>query len=162
MAYDFKGPLWAADATGAPAALYSPTTRYSGSAGVEAWISSGLPAKKLVLGVTFYGYAWKLVDPNKHGLGAAASGKSTEEGVDTEGAMKYWQIKEFVSRREATCVFDETVGTDYCYAGSTWIGFDGPKTIAAKVSYARRKELLGYYAWSMGGDSNWELSPKGE
>ncbi|XP_058114126.1 class V chitinase-like isoform X1 [Magnolia sinica] len=158
MAYDFKGPDWSGDSTGAPAALYDPSSRFSGSAGIDVWIGAGLSTNKMVLGLPFYGYAWKLVDPNQNGLGAPANGSATEQDVGGDGSISYWQIKAFIERTGATWVYDSTVVTDYCYAGSTWIGFDGVRSVAAKVSYAKSKGLLGYFAWSVGGDSNWELS----
>ncbi|KAL0013575.1 hypothetical protein SO802_000644 [Lithocarpus litseifolius] len=43
--------------TGAPAALYNPTSQVSGDSGIAEWIQAGVSAKKLVLGVPFYGYA---------------------------------------------------------------------------------------------------------
>ncbi|KAL6003497.1 hypothetical protein ACLOJK_023728 [Asimina triloba] len=161
MAYDFKSPGWGEAATGAPAGLRNPSSRFSGSAGVEAWIKAGLAAKKMVFGLPFYGRAWRLVDPSRHGLGAPTNGRSTDPGVDNQGSITYARVKDFVRRTSATCEYDQTVVTDYCYSGSTWVGFDGVKSIAAKVSFAKEKRLLGYFAWSVVGDSNWELSRTG-
>ncbi|KAJ8617500.1 hypothetical protein MRB53_013686 [Persea americana] len=49
---------------------------------------------------------------------------------------------------------------DYCYIGSTWIGFDDLKTIAKKVTYVKEKGLRGYYGWSVSADDNWALALK--
>ncbi|CAA0395854.1 unnamed protein product [Arabidopsis thaliana] len=32
---------------------------------------------------------------------------------------------------------------DYCYAGTTWIGYGSEKSILTKVRYAKQKGLLG-------------------
>ncbi|KAL6012092.1 hypothetical protein ACLOJK_002567 [Asimina triloba] len=161
MAYDFKSPGWGEQVTGAPAALNDPSSKYSGSAGVGVWIDAGLDPKKMMLGLPFYGRAWMLENPSEHGLGARTNGRSMEEGVDSEGAMRYGEVKAFVARSSAACDYDETLVTDYCYSGSTWVGFDGVKSIAAKVSFAKGRGLLGYFAWSLSGDSGWELSQTG-
>src|SRR5262249_1736139 len=73
MAYDFYGPGWST-VTGPPAALYNPGNQVSRDNGVMAWIRSGMPANKLVLGFPFYGFAWTLTNPNNHRLFALASG----------------------------------------------------------------------------------------
>ncbi|XP_059638146.1 class V chitinase-like [Cornus florida] len=155
MAYDFYGPGWSPSMTNAPAALYDPTGQLSGSYGIGAWIQGGVPAKKLVLGLPFYGYAWRLVNANNHGLLAPANGSTSGDG-----SMGYNQIKVFISQNNAATVYNATVVTDYCYAGTTWIGYDDIQSITAKVSYAKQQAILGYFAWHVGVDNNWVLSQK--
>ncbi|CAI9783083.1 unnamed protein product [Fraxinus pennsylvanica] len=115
---------------------------------------AGVRATKLVLGMPFYGYAWRLVNANNHGLLAPANGPASADN----GAMGYRQIKNFIAQNKAVTVYNSTIVTNYCYAGTTWIGFDDTQTIAAKVSYAKQKGLLGYFAWHVGVDNNWALS----
>ncbi|XXG58918.1 hypothetical protein AAC387_Pa04g1102 [Persea americana] len=158
MAYDFKGPGWSKDSTGAPAGLYEPGSQFSGSAGVDMWISAGMPAGKLVLGMPLYGYAWKLLDAANHGIGAPADGAASGEGINSDdGSISYNQILEFITRTGASAEYDGTRVTNYCYSGTTWIGYDDVQSVAAKVSYAKGKGLLGYFVWSVSGDSNWVL-----
>ena len=59
-------------------------------------------------------------------------------------------------------VYDSTFVTDYCYSGSTWIGYEDTQRVSAKVTYAKGKGLIGYFAWQIGGDDNWTLSKTGE
>ncbi|XP_057459323.1 class V chitinase-like [Actinidia eriantha] len=153
MAYDFYDPTWA-KVTHSHAALYDPAGQVSGSYGVEAWITAGVGPKKLVLGMPFYGYAWRLVDANNHGLSAPVSGPAGSGS----GAMTYGQIRAFIAQNRATEVYNATIVSNYCYAGTTWIGFDGTQSVATKVSYAKQKGLLGYFAWHVAADNNWELS----
>ncbi|VVB12373.1 unnamed protein product [Arabis nemorensis] len=47
---------------------------------------------------------------------------------------------------------------DYCFAGTTWIGYDSEQSIKTKAKYAKQKGLLGYFSWHVGGDDNSELS----
>ncbi|XP_074281249.1 class V chitinase-like [Silene latifolia] len=155
MAYDFHDPNNSASLTHSHANLHDPTGAISGSSGISAWISAGVPSKQLVLGFPFYGYAWKLQDPNNHGLLAPASGVDMSVGG---GTPKYNQIEPFITQAQATVVFNSTYGTNYCYSGTTWINYDDTQTIAAKVSYAKTNNLLGYFAWHLAQDNNWALS----
>ncbi|XP_012440881.1 class V chitinase isoform X2 [Gossypium raimondii] len=151
MAYDFNAP-GRSTVTGPPAALYNPGTQLSGDYGIRSWTQSGsgIPPNKLVLGLPFYGYAWRLVDANNHGFSAPASGPA----VSPKGELGYGQIKNFFSANRGTKVYDAAVGSNYCYAGTTWIGYDDTESIRAKVSYVKQNGLLGYFAWHVGADDD--------
>ena len=159
MAYDFTSPFsWstAPNLTGAPAALYNPTSQVSGDSGIAAWIQAGVSAKKLVLGVPFYGYAWRLVNANDNGIFAPANGAALSD------AISYSEIKDFITQNTATTtVYNSTFVTNYCYSGTTWIGYDDTQSISTKVTYAKGKGLLGYFAWQVGQDKDFVLSQTG-
>lgn len=156
MAYDFYGPGWSPSRTGPPAALYNSGNLESGDNGVRSWIQAGMSAKKLVLGLPFYGWSWRLTNSNNNGLFAPANG----QGLAGDGSIGYNQIKQYITQNRATKVFNTTVVTDYCYSGTTWIGYDDTQSISTKVAYAKGKGLLGYFAWHVGADDNWALSSK--
>ncbi|KAK9275118.1 hypothetical protein L1049_022377 [Liquidambar formosana] len=156
MAYDIFAPD-PSPITRSRAALYDPNSEVSVSYGVELWIQSGVPSTQLVLGFPFYGYAWVLVNANDNGLFAPSTGPDTAVGA-SDGTIGYDQITAFISQNSATTVFNSTFVVDYCYAGTTWIGFDGTQTISTKVSFAKANGMLGYFAWHVGVDSNWVLS----
>lgn len=156
MAYDFYGPGWSPSSTGPPAALYNSGNLESGDNGVRSWIQAGMSAKKLVLGLPFYGWSWRLTNSNNNGLFAPANG----QGLAGDGSIGYNQIKQYITQNRATKVFNVTVVTDYCYSGTTWIGYDDTQSISTKVAYAKGKGLLGYFAWHVGADDNWVLSSK--
>ncbi|KAJ6746176.1 CHITINASE [Salix koriyanagi] len=156
MAYDFYGPGWSPTSTGPPAALYDSVNQESGDNGVRSWIQAGLSAKKLVLGLPFYGWSWRLTNPSNHGLFAPANG----QGLAGDGSAGYNQIKQYISQNGATKVFNNTAVADYCYSGTTWIGYDDTQSISGKVAYAKAKGLLGYFAWHVGADDSWALSSK--
>ncbi|XP_051150167.1 class V chitinase-like [Andrographis paniculata] len=155
MAYDFYDPSWYRDFTNLHAKLFDrPNPVVSGSYGVDRWVQAGLSPKKLVLGVPFYGYAWRLKSAGNNGVLAPASGPA---GAGS-GAMGYGEIRSFISRNNARVVYNSTVVGNYCYSGTTWIGYDETQAIGAKVAYAKQKGLGGYFAWHVGADSNWALS----
>ncbi|KAI8022588.1 Class V chitinase [Camellia lanceoleosa] len=131
-----------------------PSGSVSGSYGIKSWIQAGLSPKKMVFGMPFYGYAWKLVNANDHGFKAASSGPVGSG----DGSMGYKQIKAFITQNQATTVYNSSVVSDYCYSGTTWIGYDDIQSITAKVSYAKQRGLLGYFSWHVGVDNNWALS----
>ncbi|KAA8535612.1 hypothetical protein F0562_030615 [Nyssa sinensis] len=90
--------------------------------------------------------------------GPASGVDDSIESVDSEGAIGYRQIREFTTENSAQTEFNATIVSDYCYSGTTWIGFDDSQTISTKVSYAKQNGLLGYFAWQVGADDNWVLS----
>ncbi|KAF8409150.1 hypothetical protein HHK36_005223 [Tetracentron sinense] len=126
MAYDYYSPT-RSKVTGSPAALYDPSSQISSSFGIGSWTQTELSSKKIVLGLPLYGYAWRLVDPQNHGLYAPANG-SVGSG---DPSMGYNQTKEFILRNSAVSVYNGTIVSAYCYAGSTWIGV---KSISRCVS----------------------------
>ncbi|CAK9177368.1 unnamed protein product [Ilex paraguariensis] len=156
MAYDFFDPT-RSKFTNSHAALYDSIGQVSASYGIGAWIQAGITAKKLVLGMPFYGYSRRLVNANNHGVLAPANGLV---GSDM-GAITYHQIKAFITQNKATTVYNATIVSDYCYAGTTWIGYDDKQITSTKVSYAKQKGLLGYFAWRVAADYNWGLSQQG-
>ncbi|KAJ6406911.1 hypothetical protein OIU84_010428 [Salix udensis] len=93
---------------------------------------------------------------SNHGLFAPANG----QGLAGDGSAGYNQIKQYISQNGATKVFNNTAVADYCYSGTTWIGYDDTQSISGKVAYAKAKGLLGYFAWHVGADDNWALSSK--
>ncbi|GMP60381.1 hypothetical protein CsSME_00023273 [Camellia sinensis var. sinensis] len=154
MAYDFYAPNYST-VTKPPAELFDPPSgSVSGSYGIQSWIQAGLSPQNMVFGLPFYGYAWKLVNANDHGFNAPTRGPVGSG----DGSMGYNEIKAFIAQNQATTVYNSSVVSDYCYSGTTWIGYDDIQSITAKVSYAKQQGLLGYFSWHVGVDNNWALS----
>ncbi|OAY31428.1 class V chitinase [Manihot esculenta] len=152
MAYDFYGPGWS-NVTGPPAALYNPGTTVSGDYGVTSWINAGLQANKIVLGFPFFGRAWQLANASENGFFADTVGAALTD------AVIYSEIEEFIDDNDITALYNGTYVSNYCYFGTTWIGYDDTQSVSAKVSYVKDKALLGYFAWQVSGDDDdWTLS----
>ncbi|KAK4265348.1 hypothetical protein QN277_026411 [Acacia crassicarpa] len=147
MVYDLFIPDGYPDKTQPPAPLRNPTGLFSGDEGISKWIRSGVPAKKLAIGLPFYGYKWTLKNPNNGGLFAPATNPKA-------GGVRY---KDIVGVRPKVS-YNSTYVTNYAQKGSDWYGYDDTQSISAKVSYAKQKGLLGYFAWSIEQDNNWILS----
>lgn len=60
---------------------------------VNQWLSGGVPASKLILGVPIYGRTYNLTNPEDHGLGAPISGNG-EAGPYTReaGFLAYYEV----------------------------------------------------------------------
>ncbi|KAK7265127.1 hypothetical protein RJT34_32743 [Clitoria ternatea] len=155
MVYDLFTPGGYPTLTQPPAPLENPQGVFSGDQGITKWIQLGLPEKKIAIGLPFYGYSWRLVNGDEHGFFAAASGATSGDG-----SIGYGEIRDFITMNDmARTVYNSTFVTDYCYSGTTWIGYDDTQSITAKVNYAKDKDLLGYFAWHIGADdTSWTLS----
>ncbi|KAJ1379773.1 Glycoside hydrolase family 18, catalytic domain [Sesbania bispinosa] len=129
MVYDLFTPGGYPDKTQPPAPLENPEGQFSGDEGVTKWINLGLAKNKLAIGLPFYGYSWRLVNANEHGIFDGANGAATSDG----GAIGYGDIRKFISDQNAETVYNSTFYTDYCYSGTTWIGYDDTQSVTAKL-----------------------------
>ena len=143
------------------AALYDPSNQsINTNKGVQEWLNRGFPASKLVLGLPYQGYAWDRLNPNDNAIGARASGP----GVTLDGSLDYnflkWYIKRYGHGEDS--VYNDTYVVNLCKIGRIWFNFDDVEAIKAKVSYAKKMGLLGYFAFYMANDDNWSLSRAGK
>ncbi|MCX4660054.1 glycoside hydrolase family 18 chitinase [Streptomyces uncialis] len=152
MTYDFFGS-WA---TKGPTAPHSPLTPYPGipqqgfssSEAIAKLKAQGVPDKKLLLGIGFYGRGWTGVTQDAPGGVATGPGQGTyEQGIEDYKVLK------------TTCPATGTVGgTAYAKCGNSWWSYDTPATIQTKMAWAKNQKLGGAFFWSADGDtSNGEL-----
>ncbi|MED6146448.1 hypothetical protein PIB30_034562 [Stylosanthes scabra] len=141
VAYDYYIPT-KNNITGFHAALYGPTNWDNTDSGIKEWRRRGFSSNKLLIGLPYHGYAWKLVNPGESCIAAPASGPA----ITMDGSMGYKLIKSVVrslgndgvvSRFNDTFVVDQ-----FTVASTTWVDFDDVDSIRAKVSYAKEKGLL--------------------
>ncbi|MFJ7128309.1 glycosyl hydrolase family 18 protein [Streptomyces sp. NPDC098101] len=152
MTYDFFG-AW--DAKG-PTAPHSPLNSYSGipQAGfnsadaIAKFKAKGVPAKKLLLGIGFYGRGWTGVTQSAPGGTATGAAPGTYEA----GIEDYKVLKN-------TCPSTGTIaGTAYAHCGTNWWSYDTPATVTSKMGWAKTQGLGGAFFWEFSGDTtNGEL-----
>ncbi|XP_048134324.1 receptor-like serine/threonine-protein kinase SD1-6 isoform X4 [Rhodamnia argentea] len=121
------------------------------------WLSTrGFPARKLVLGLPYHGYAWRLEDLSADAIGHPAVGPA----VTADGSFGYKAIRSFIRDfgYGAISVYNGTFVVNFFRKGLVWINFDDVESIRAKVTYAKAKGLLGYNVFQVGNDENWVLS----
>jgi chitinase len=147
MTYDYFG-------TGrgrGPTAAHSALTGYPGiprdnattETTIRALLDTGLPARKILLGIGFYGRGWTGVStPAPGGAAAGPAPGSYESGLEDYNVLA------------VTCPPVGTVGgTAYAYCRDQWWSYDTPDTIAGKMAYAREQGLGGAFCWELSGDT---------
>lgn len=151
MTYDLHGPWDKYADFNAP--LYQPaeaSPQYKNSVydGIKAYLNSGVPAGKLVMGMPFYGYVYQGVSGGSNGLfGRFSSAKSVTYDVIRStylggGYKKLWHEKAKVP---------------YLFGGDTFVTYDDPSSIAAKAGLAKSMGLAGVGAWELSQDASGEL-----
>lgn len=144
MNYDYAGP-WS-KTTGIIAPLYSDTADPTAPGSVDASISSykdaGVPASKILMGLPFYGYGWKGVQPVNHGL------YQTGNSIHSDKPYSFVQTQMAAS----TLYRDARTQAPWIYDGETFWTFDDPVSIRFKASYAAQKQLGGVMIWELSGD----------
>ncbi len=147
MTYDFFG-AWASQG---PTAPHSPLTAYDGipqqgfnaDAAIRKLTGMGIPPRKLLLGIGFYGRGWTGVTQSEPGGSATGAAPGTyEKGVEDYKVLK------------GRCPATGTVaGTAYAHCGDEWWSYDTPSTIGGKMSYVRENGLGGAFFWELSGDT---------
>ncbi|KAJ0984853.1 hypothetical protein J5N97_003209 [Dioscorea zingiberensis] len=155
MCFDYHG-WWNTTETGAHAALFDPVHNISTSYGLSSWVSAGMPAKKVVMGMPLYGRTFELKEREKHGIGAPGVGVGP--GIGGRGIMVYGRIVEFNMEENATVVRDEERGAVYSYVGDSWLGYDDRWSVRKKIDFAKEMGLGGYFLWALGFDYHWSIS----
>ncbi|MEU2504781.1 glycoside hydrolase family 18 chitinase [Streptomyces sp. NPDC007863] len=152
MTYDFFG-AWAAKG---PTAPHSPLTSYAGipqagfnsAEAIAKFKAKGVPAKKLLLGIGFYGRGWTGVTQSAPGGTATGPAQGTyEQGIEDYKVLKN------------SCPSNGTVaGTAYAHCGTNWWSYDTPATVNSKMGWAKDQGLGGAFFWEFSGDTtNGEL-----
>lgn len=159
MCFDYHGS-WDTSATGSHAALFDPSSNISTSFGIGSWLDSGVPHHKVVMGMPLYGRSWILKSLNQTGIGAPAVAAGPIQTLSAEtGVMFFSEIREFIKEKKATEIFDKKTVSAYSYSSDLiWVGYDNKESVAAKVLFAKKKHLRGYFFWAISQDSNWTLS----
>jgi len=151
MTYDFHG-AWEARTNHHSALFDSPNDPstgdvrfYNSNDAIEAFLSRGVPASKLNLGIGFYGRGWTNVANVNHGLyqnGSAAAG-TYESGIEDYKVLKNLGWPSYV---------DANARAHWIYNGSTFWTYDSPALVTEKMSYVKAQNLGGAFFWEFSGD----------
>jgi chitinase len=147
MNYDYAGP-WS-EHTGLLAPLFinprksvDPSSIVRSMAGYRA---AGVPARKLLMGLPFYGYSWTGVNGANNGL--------FQPGRANHSDQPYHYI-----RALATAPFaayrDERSQAPWLFDGQTFWTYEDPVSVRYKVSYALVQHLGGVMIWELSGDTD--------
>ena len=154
MTYDLRGAFNAAGPTNFHANLY-PDPASPGEAGTEDWsvetavdtfLRAGAPAKKLVVGVPYYGRGWKGVASDNNGLYQSANG-----GFQGEYEMGIDNYKVIINQPGEVYRHAPTKSL-WKYDGDRFWSYDDPEVLTDKMAYIKERGLGGSMAWSMDGE----------
>lgn len=120
---------------------------------VDTYLAAGVPASKLVVGVAFYGRAWKgVADADVHGLYQKFTESAYPDG------LSWPDLKKFIAAGSGyTRYWDDVAKAPYLYNGDTFITYTDVQEIAEIGSYAKQKGLGGVMTWEYGHDVDAEL-----
>ncbi|MET9496226.1 glycoside hydrolase family 18 protein [Streptomyces sp. NPDC006552] len=146
--YDFH--VSGEKSTAQQSALYA-RDDFSVDGTVEAWLRRGAPARKLVVGMPFYGQGWTGVTGGGDGLGQPASAPAPARWAD--GYADYKELKAWAGSGTYELYRDRRGGHAWLFDGTTLWTYDDPQVLRLKSAYVRAKGLGGAMFWSLDGDT---------
>ncbi|NDV78704.1 glycoside hydrolase family 18 protein [Dysgonomonas sp. 511] len=146
MTYDYQQEGKAVHHTNLkPSEKYQPSA--SASKSVDAYIAAGVPAGKLVMGISAYGRVYQLKKGWDKGFDPAESKYTTKS---------YTNIKDsLVNQQEYYRYWDDAAQAPYLfnfYKG-IFITYDDEESVKAKCSYVMTNGLAGVMMWEQGNDN---------
>ena len=153
MSYDYYTPS-GDRITGHHAPLFADPAdpkHVSVDASVTMFRTAGVPPRKLILGIPFYGHAWKHVDAANHGL--------FQRGKKSDMEANYNQILPLLNGAGYLRYRDPVSSTPYLYnpEKQIFITYEDPQSVAAKCRYALKNKLGGVMFWEYSADADGAL-----
>lgn len=137
MAYDFHGPWDFRADFNAP--LYA-GGRGGVDAAVSAWLSRGVAADKLVLGMPLYGYIYQ-------GCGGPGSAFASARSVSYDAVQR-----DYLSNAAYRQLRHSQAEVPYLLGNGTFLSYDDEDSIAAKAALAKKRGLGGFGFWELSQD----------
>lgn len=153
MSYDYYEAGWD-KTTGHHAPLFTNPAdpkKISADRSVKEYELAGVPARKLVLGVPFYGKSWAAVPAQNHGL--FEPGKvnpntylpySSLASLLGSGYVRYWDAES-----SAPYLYNDATGV--------FVSYEDPESVALKAKYVLDHNLGGVMFWEYSGDPSGAL-----
>lgn len=159
MTYDYYVP-GSNSMTGNNAPLFTdPADPNHGSAdaSVRAFEAAGVPASKIVLGVPFYGHAWKDVAETDHGL--FQHGKADSDAFTSYGNITSTMLSPAGQAAGYVRYWDAAAEVPYLYNAKerVFVSYDDPESIRLKCDYVKEHHLGGVMFWEYEGDPSGTL-----
>ena len=109
---------------------------------IKNFIAAGLPAKKIGLGVAFYGKGWEAESTANNGIG--------QKRIKSVQAGGYTKIKDTVINQNGyRKYYDKKSKAPYLFNPSTkiLITYDDEKSVREKCRYVKKNKLAGIFFW---------------
>lgn len=145
MNYDYAGPWNSTTGLLAPLFRRADTPQHFGSIAesIAGYEKAGVPSRKLLMGIPFYGYQWMNVGPANNGLFQRGVGVSEDRPYRFIHGLQGVQPVYRDPDSQAPWLFD----------GSSFWTFEDPVSIAYKTNYAALRHLRGIMIWELGEDT---------
>ncbi|MFC8533856.1 glycoside hydrolase family 18 protein [Streptomyces sp. NPDC057249] len=124
---------------------------YSVDRTVRDWLKRGAPARKLVMGMPFYGQGWTGVTGGGDGLGQPAAGPAPATWA--AGYEDYKALKKLAESGTYQVHRNVRDGSAWLFDGTTLWTYDDPQVLRTKTAYIRDHRLGGAMFWSLDGDT---------
>ncbi len=153
MAYDYVEP-GDNSVTGHHAPLFANPADPNGASaatGISHFIAAGVPARKLVLGVPFYGHAWGGVAATEHGL--YQPGQKPTERMYTS----FKEIKSEIENKNGYARYwDDASQAPFLYNAEKqiFVSYEDEQSVRAKARFVRERGLAGIMFWEYNGDAD--------
>jgi chitinase len=141
----YNSPLYAANG--------DPTPAFNIDSTMQRFLRAGVPAKKLLVGVPFYGRAYAVTSKENNGLFQPSTGQPPAGWRGGDGDWRALSktrlvnpayVRHWDAAARVPFLFDSTSGT--------WVSYDDPQSVREKVRYVRDHGLGGVFIWELGGD----------
>ncbi|WP_374756777.1 glycoside hydrolase family 18 protein [Larkinella humicola] len=120
----------------------SDRSRNSSDDAVNGHIKAGVPARKIVLGLPFYGRGWTAVNPVNKGLFQPSAGKHMSPNYDD-------LVANYVNKNGYTRYWDDKAKAPYLWnpESRTFISYADKESMKHKIDYVKSKGLAGAMFW---------------
>ena len=153
----FNAPLY-----GDPADPSSTWDIFNVSYTVDLYLTMGVPASQLNLGLPLYGRSWEAVADTNHGLYQSGQpGPNTgADGNWETGMFDYWRVVQLSQDGQYTRYWSGSSRVPYLYgpnissglSGGMFLSYDDTQSVGEKVDYLKSKGLGGAMFWELSGD----------
>lgn len=126
---------------------FNKTSRVNAAAAVEMHFKAGIPIKKIVLGVPFYGRYWNKTNPENNGLYQMSTGK--------KGSCDYKSISDSIKNKIYVPYWDAKAKAPYIWreSDSLFLTYENPKSLKFKIDFVKSKKMGGIMFWQFNGDN---------
>ncbi|HVH87162.1 MAG TPA: glycosyl hydrolase family 18 protein [Terriglobales bacterium] len=121
-----------------------PADKHYGAHAAQDFLRAGVPARKIIFGVPFYGKGWTGVSNTNHGLYQPARDAS-------KSPPEYRNLKTLPDSADRQ--FYPKLATCSIWSNDEFFSYDCPRAMRAKTRYVRQHGLGGVMFWEMGQDT---------
>lgn len=170
MTYDFSGPYQKVSGHNAPlfndyqAADAGVTGQEMNNVAtaIKGHLDHGVPAKKLVMGLPFYGKSWKDCDDVTRNVenGGYFECQGAGTGTWENGTLEYDDlVAKYVNKNGYKRYWNDVAQVPYLFNDTTkqFVTYDDAESIAAKVAYIENLGLGGAMIWELSSDRQYTL-----